>query len=314
MTRGGGGMVVGGDAKYGELIRIGVGYRGWRLLPNGKREEREWKNQRRQDVEREFKEWHDEGKSDCKDAEEKRKSKRAAKNGAKTQSQVKPVKDWIVQVLDAKNVEYCDRRSHGGGGNGNLWVFGAEQVPGLIDSLAATGAQFTYRDNAGKQFGYRSAWWLKGYPELQVEDEKISPQPDTEEEGAQTLAPVNEELRDLALLDLYHAGWSQDNLAPAFGLTVDDVTVILGAAPMFVPEPENKPVDDEPRAETEEPTKKNIAKVFGVQIEKDGKSSINKAFLTYEEAFNAVDAAMEAVKLFDFDDPRPDITEIEIIS
>ncbi len=109
MASGAGGKVVGGDAKYGELIRNNLGWRAWRALPTGKTEEREWRNQRRQDVEREFKAWHDEGKEACIAAEECRNAKREARKTQKAKPQ--PVKDWVVQILDVKGIEYHDRRA-----------------------------------------------------------------------------------------------------------------------------------------------------------------------------------------------------------
>lgn len=303
MASGAGGKVVGGDAKYGELIRNNLGWRAWRALPNGKTEEREWRNQRRQDVEREFKAWHDEGKEACIAAEERRNAKREDRKTQKAKPQ--PVKDWVVQILDVKGIEYHDRRGCGGGNNGNLWVFGADKVPGLIDSLDACGAHLTYREDAGKQFDNRPAWWLKGYPKLR-DDVVESPEPETIEE-TEDEAALDEDLQNLAISELRQHGWPQNDLALAFGLSDEAIAEIVES--LEVAETEHEQVE----ATTPAAEASAVDRVFGIQVVHDGTAKIGKAFLSYEQAFTAIDSAMEAVKLFGLDDPRPDIVEIEVI-
>lgn len=233
-----------------------------------------------------------------------------------------------MQILDVKGVEYCDRRSSGPNGNGNLWVFGAENFPGLIESFEDCGAQFTYRDNAGKQFGYRSTWWLRGYPELKSTNaDRFSAK--QQASPFENEVPIDKVLRELAIIELFQQGWSQEDVAKAFGLTLEAVAKIIESYPDVATSPTTS--ESAPQAEatgivesaeeaTDVPTgaeakeERPIDKVFGIRFERNGESGISKAFLSYEAAFNAVDAAMEAVKLFGFDDPRPDITEIEIVS
>lgn len=69
-------------------------------------------------------------------------------------------KDWVVDLLESRNVRITDRRPKGG----SLWAIGGGELDAVMSELAANGAQFTYKLEGGKATGFKAGWWLSGYP------------------------------------------------------------------------------------------------------------------------------------------------------
>ena len=69
-------------------------------------------------------------------------------------------KDWVVDVLESRSVRIVDRRPK----DGSLWTIGGGELDAVMNELAASGAQFTYKLEGGKATGFKAGWWLSGYP------------------------------------------------------------------------------------------------------------------------------------------------------
>ncbi|MDO4437373.1 MAG: restriction endonuclease [Coriobacteriaceae bacterium] len=95
---------------------------------------------------------------------------RAAANPAGTQpssasanSTAAPMRDWVVEALESKSLEYVDLRGEGG----NLWVIGGGELDAAMSDLAKRGARFEFTFRGNKATRGRAGWWLSGYPEEQ---------------------------------------------------------------------------------------------------------------------------------------------------
>ena len=69
--------------------------------------------------------------------------------------------DWVARRLQHEGLCYVDKRPRGGA----IWVAGRLELEPLMDELASLGAPFNYSIGGGKAIGYKSGWWMKGYPE-----------------------------------------------------------------------------------------------------------------------------------------------------
>ena len=79
---------------------------------------------------------------------------------APAKAEVPAKSDWVVASLDERNIEIIDRRPKGG----SLWVIGGSNLEDLMAELAECGAKFTQKAEGVRATGYRSGWWLTGYP------------------------------------------------------------------------------------------------------------------------------------------------------
>lgn len=68
-----------------------------------------------------------------------------------------PKRDWVYDALTDEGLELIDAR----GKNGCLWVVGGGE-------LENQGARFEFSLRGSKATGGRSAWWLRGFPEMTV--------------------------------------------------------------------------------------------------------------------------------------------------
>ena len=70
--------------------------------------------------------------------------------------------DWVYDALADEGLELIDAR----GKDGCLWVVGGGELDAKMGELANQGARFEFSLRGSKATGGRSAWWLKGYPEM----------------------------------------------------------------------------------------------------------------------------------------------------
>lgn len=71
-------------------------------------------------------------------------------------------RDWVYDALADEGLELIDAR----GKDGCLWVVGGGELDAKMGELANQGARFEFSLRGSKATGGRSAWWLKGYPEM----------------------------------------------------------------------------------------------------------------------------------------------------
>lgn len=71
-------------------------------------------------------------------------------------------RDWVYDALADEGLELIDAR----GKDGCLWVVGGGELDAKMGELANQGARFEFSLRGSKVTGGRSAWWLKGYPEM----------------------------------------------------------------------------------------------------------------------------------------------------
>lgn len=81
---------------------------------------------------------------------------------AETRGKVPAKRDWVYDVLADEGLELIDAR----GKDGCLWVVGGDELDAKMDELENQGARFEFSLRGSKATGGRSAWWLKGYPEM----------------------------------------------------------------------------------------------------------------------------------------------------
>ena len=81
---------------------------------------------------------------------------------AETRGKVPAKRDWVYDVLADEGLELIDAR----GKDGCLWVVGGGELDAKMGELENQGARFEFSLRGGKATGGRSAWWLKGYPEM----------------------------------------------------------------------------------------------------------------------------------------------------
>lgn len=81
---------------------------------------------------------------------------------AETRGKVPAKRDWVYDVLADEGLELIDAR----GKDGCLWVVGGGELDAKMDELENQGARFEFSLRGSKATGGRSAWWLKGYPEM----------------------------------------------------------------------------------------------------------------------------------------------------
>lgn len=67
-------------------------------------------------------------------------------------------KDWVVDILESRNVRIVDRRPKGG----SLWTIGGGELDVVMNDFAENGAQFTYKLEGGKATGRKAGWWPVG--------------------------------------------------------------------------------------------------------------------------------------------------------
>lgn len=79
-----------------------------------------------------------------------------------TRGKVPAKRDWVYDVLADEGLELIDAR----GKDGCLWVVGGGELDAKMDELENRGARFEFSLRGSKATGGRSAWWLKGYPEM----------------------------------------------------------------------------------------------------------------------------------------------------
>ena len=81
---------------------------------------------------------------------------------AETRGKVPAKRDWVYDVLAGEGLELIDAR----GKDGCLWVVGGGELDAKMGELENQGARFEFSLRGSKATGGRSAWWLKGYPEM----------------------------------------------------------------------------------------------------------------------------------------------------
>lgn len=81
---------------------------------------------------------------------------------AETRGKVPAKRDWVYDVLADEGLELVDAR----GKDGCLWVVGGGELDAKMGELENQGARFEFSLRGSKATGGRSAWWLKGYPEM----------------------------------------------------------------------------------------------------------------------------------------------------
>lgn len=81
---------------------------------------------------------------------------------AETRGKVPAKRDWVYDVLADEGLELIDAR----GKDGCLWVVGGGELDAKMGELENQGARFEFSLRGSKATGGRSAWWLKGYPEM----------------------------------------------------------------------------------------------------------------------------------------------------
>lgn len=81
---------------------------------------------------------------------------------AETRGKVPAKRDWVYDVLADEGLELIDAR----GKDGCLWVVGGGELDAKMGELENRGARFEFSLRGSKATGGRSAWWLKGYPEM----------------------------------------------------------------------------------------------------------------------------------------------------
>lgn len=79
-----------------------------------------------------------------------------------TRGKVPAKRDWVYDVLADEGLELIDAR----GKDGCLWVVGGGELDAKMGELENQGARFEFSLRGSKATGGRSAWWLKGYPEM----------------------------------------------------------------------------------------------------------------------------------------------------
>lgn len=81
---------------------------------------------------------------------------------AKLKDGISSKRDWVYDALADEGLELIDAR----GKDGCLWVVGGGELDAKMGELANQGARFEFSLRGSKATGGRSAWWLKGYPEM----------------------------------------------------------------------------------------------------------------------------------------------------
>lgn len=69
--------------------------------------------------------------------------------------------DWVLDALDAMDIDYIDKRKNGG----SLWIVDENRkLVSKIGEMQNRGASFKYSPHGGKATKHKASWWLKGYP------------------------------------------------------------------------------------------------------------------------------------------------------
>ena len=71
-------------------------------------------------------------------------------------------RDWVYDALADEGLELIDAR----GKDGCLWVVGGGELDAKMGEFANRGARFEFSLRGSKATGGRSAWWIRGYPEV----------------------------------------------------------------------------------------------------------------------------------------------------
>lgn len=73
-------------------------------------------------------------------------------------------RDWVYDALADERLELIDAR----GKDGCLWVVGGGELDAKMGELENQGARFEFSLRGSEATGDRSAWWLRGFPEMTV--------------------------------------------------------------------------------------------------------------------------------------------------
>lgn len=88
----------------------------------------------------------------------------SASREAKAKDDVLSKRDWVCDILADEGLELIDARDKGG----CLWVIGGGELDAKMGELANQGARFEFSLRGSKATAGRSAWWLKGHPEMAI--------------------------------------------------------------------------------------------------------------------------------------------------
>lgn len=80
-------------------------------------------------------------------------------------------RDWVYDALADEGLELIDAR----GKDGCLWVVGGGELDAKMGELENQGARFEFSLRGSKATGGRSAWWLRGFPEMTVPERTEPP-------------------------------------------------------------------------------------------------------------------------------------------
>lgn len=106
---------------------------------------------------------HSKHKVDVSTAEPNRKSfkpKQATLTGQTVipgMEELQPETTDVIALLKKKHVKYVDKRAS----NGALWIVGGQELSPIVRECKRLGIYFHYKQEGGKQTGYRPGWWAK---------------------------------------------------------------------------------------------------------------------------------------------------------
>ena len=95
----------------------------------------------------------------------------SAPRAAKSKDGAPSKRDWVYNTLADEGLELIDER----GKDGCLWVVGGGELDAKMGELANQGARFEFSLRGSKATAGRSAWWLRGYPEMATSERSEPP-------------------------------------------------------------------------------------------------------------------------------------------
>lgn len=69
----------------------------------------------------------------------------------------KPKASDVIALLKQSKVKYVDKRQS----NGALWIIGGRELDPIVRECRKLGISFRYKEDGGKQTGYKPGWWAK---------------------------------------------------------------------------------------------------------------------------------------------------------
>ena len=69
----------------------------------------------------------------------------------------KPKVSDVIDLLKHNKIKYVDKRQS----NGALWIIGGRELDPIVRECQKLGISFQYKEDGGKQTGYKPGWWAK---------------------------------------------------------------------------------------------------------------------------------------------------------